>query len=130
MDSEERLNGSSALVLPPNPTSAHCPTQAVNHQAGPSIQNKDPLSPTHAAPEDCDEQMDKLLDDIMIDLNFLLPMPAERGDGRLQHRSLPYFPNDPSGLDSTPWLGEAEVSMVNTQIEKGMIISKQANLDF
>lgn len=66
----------------------------------------------------------------MMDLNFLLPIPTERGDGRLQQRPLSYFPSDPSGQDSAPWLGKAEVSIVNTQMGKGMVISKQAALDF
>ncbi|XP_031415340.1 mitochondrial import inner membrane translocase subunit Tim10 isoform X3 [Clupea harengus] len=93
------------LSSPPNfvQTTVHTLTQTANHK-----------TPTHFQPEECDEQMDRLLDDIMMDLNIFLPMTTERGSSRLQQRPLAYLPGDPSGLDPTPWLGEAEVSMVNT----------------
>ncbi|KAG5286503.1 hypothetical protein AALO_G00015540 [Alosa alosa] len=128
--SEERQNGSSVLTPPHDPrlsspskmviTSVHILTPAASRRSSPSVHNKAALSPTHSQPEECDEQMDKLLDDIMMDLNFLLPITTERGDSRPQQRPLPYLPGDTSGLDPTPWLGEVsmEVSMVNGDLDR------------
>ncbi|XP_062377481.1 uncharacterized protein LOC134066235 [Sardina pilchardus] len=127
---EEWQNGSSVLTPPHDPrlsspskfvvTSVHTLTPTASRRTSPSVQNKAAPSPTHSQPEECDEQMDKLLDDIMMDLNFLLPINTERGDSRSQQRPLPYLSGDTSGLDPTPWLREVsmEVSMVNGHLDR------------
>ncbi|KAL2089953.1 hypothetical protein ACEWY4_014641 [Coilia grayii] len=93
-----------SLCFPPNipPITAHDPDRPAsqNNKASPSL--------SHLEPEECDEQLDKLLDDIMMNLDIIQPITTDSGDSSLQP-TLSYLP-----ADSTAWLGESGVTGLNS----------------